>query len=111
MNLTVELQGECYIVAVEGAIGIGQIEEFAQVIESVRKKSPKKVIFHLSGTTSLYSAGIGCLLAFTDQIERAGGIVMLAAVPKKIRTILDRTGAGCFRFAPTLKEAQEIVTS
>lgn len=106
MKITIEPQEGLFIISIEGGIGIGDINAFSRMLETVRKKSPRRVVVDLAGTTSLYSAAIGALIAFVDGVEKTNGRVVLAAVPAKIRDIFTRMGVECFQFAETVEQAR-----
>ena len=96
MNLTTDRSQNVSIVRVnETRLMYPILSEFASTITSLIGAG-SKVLLDLSTVTYVDSATIGCLMDLYRQATSAGGQLKLAAVQKRVETMLTMTGAHHF---------------
>jgi len=72
------------------------LAEFSGAVMSLIAAGDRKVLLDLSKVTYVDSATIGCLMDLYRQAVAAGGSLKLAAVQKRVETMLTMTGAHNF---------------
>jgi len=65
--------------------------EFSELINSLLAQGERRIIVNLGETPWASTMGIGMLIGALGKVEKAGGDLVLACVPERIRHILDVT--------------------
>lgn len=78
------------VIAIEGEIGIIEVEELNRHLVRVLNRGPKIAVLDLSGVSMIGSAGMGALIAFRRDLGRVGGDARLAAIRPQVREALRR---------------------
>ena len=102
-NFTIlEIQGR--VVGQDALVLKTMLEEHIQVLEA--QGGVPTLIFNMSGTQTMDSAGLGVLITTSTQIRQNGGRTALVNVNKGIRRMLIRTNlTSLFEFPKNLAEA------
>ena len=72
------------------------LAEFATAATALITAGEKRIVLHLGPVTYVDSATIGCLMDLYRQATAVGGQLKLAAVQKRVETMLTMTGAHHF---------------
>jgi anti-sigma B factor antagonist len=97
MNLTTDrVQGVAVVRVGESRLMYPLLSEFAGTITSLIAAGEHRVLVDLSAVTYVDSATIGCLMDLHRQTTVAGGVLKLAGVQKRVKTMLKMTGAQNF---------------
>ena len=72
------------------------LADFASAAAELITRGEKRIMISLEGVGYVDSATIGCLMDLYRQATAAGGVVKLAAVQKRVETMLTMTGAHHF---------------
>ena len=100
MKFNMVENGGAIAVELSGAIDFSCNEEFEVMLDSIKAKTPKKVVFDLAGVSSLDSVGLGLLFIAREEfadincpfaLRRASGSVarLLALTNAKMAFVLD----------------------
>ena len=102
-NFTIlEIQGR--VVGQDALVLKTMLEEHIQLLEA--QGGVPTLIFNMSGTQTMDSAGLGVLITTSTQIRQNGGRTALVNVNKGIRRMLIRTNlTSLFEFPKNLAEA------
>ena len=102
-NFTIlEIQGR--VVGQDALVLKTMLEEHIQTLEA--QGGIPTLIFNMSGTQTMDSAGLGVLITTSTQIRQNGGRTALVNVNKGIRRMLIRTNlTSLFEFPKNLAEA------
>lgn len=102
-NFTIlEIQGR--VVGQDALVLKTMLEEHIQGLEA--QDGVPTLIFNMSGTQTMDSAGLGVLITTSTQIRQNGGRTALVNVNKGIRRMLIRTNlTSLFEFPKNLAEA------
>jgi anti-anti-sigma factor len=97
MNLTTDrAQGVAVVRVGESRLMYPLLSEFAGTVTSLIGAGEHRVLVDLSAVTYVDSATIGCLMDLYRQTTAAGGVLKLAGVQKRVKTMLKMTGAQNF---------------
>lgn len=104
-----QLTPEITVVEVRGAVTLGrEAKRVEWQIEDLLKANQKKVIFDLSGVTSLDSSGIGSLVMCAGMLKRSGGELRVAnpaEIVEKLMTMTQVTSV--LKSYPTVEDAAQ----
>ena len=76
------------IARISGKASVEQIDELDRQLHLLVALSPKLVVLDLSNMPYVSSMGIGSLLRFRNQIDQAGGKVVVAAPHANVAAVL-----------------------
>jgi anti-anti-sigma factor len=97
MKLTTQDSGAISIVRVaETRVMYPMLGDFAGTVSGLVAAGRRHIVIDLATVTYVDSATIGCLMDLYRQIDAAGGQLKLAAVQKRVETMLTMTGAQNF---------------
>src|SRR3982751_724786 len=97
MNLTTEQRGSVAIVRVaETRIMYPVLGSFSAAIAGLINEGQRQIVIDMAPVTYVDSATIGCLMDLYRQVTAVGGGLKLAAVQKRVETMLTLTGAHNF---------------
>jgi anti-sigma B factor antagonist len=97
MNVSTTRTGDIVVLHVnEARLTYPSLGEFAAVAMDLIDKGERRIVLHLGPVTYVDSATIGCLMDLYRQATAAGGHLKLAAVQKRVNTMLTMTGAHHF---------------
>jgi anti-sigma B factor antagonist len=97
MNLTTEQHGSIAIVRVgETRVMYPMLSDFSAAVSTLMTGAQPRILIDMSKVTYVDSATIGCLMDLYRQVSSAGGQLKLAAVQKRVETMLTMTGAQNF---------------
>ena len=97
MKHTIERVGEITVVRVgESRLMYPLLSDFSAAVTALIAAGTKKLIVDLAPVVYVDSATIGCLMDLYRQAAAAGGSLKLAAVQKRVETMLTMTGAHNF---------------
>jgi anti-anti-sigma factor len=97
MNVTTSRAGDIVVLHVhEARLTYPILGDFANVAAELIGKGEKRIVLDLATVTYVDSATIGCLMDLYRQATAAGGQLKLAAVQKRVETMLAMTGAHHF---------------
>ncbi len=85
-------RGEAVVLELKGRFDSGSAPEVDGKIKKALENGAAKIILGFSGLEYISSAGIRVLVQCMKELEKKGGIVLLAAVPKSIENVLYITG-------------------
>ncbi|MCU0249681.1 MAG: STAS domain-containing protein [Vicinamibacterales bacterium] len=97
MKLTIDHVRDVAVVRVgESRLMYPLLSDFSTAVVNLIGGGTKKVIVDLAPVVYIDSATIGCLMDLYRQAVAAGGELKLAAVQKRVETMLTMTGAHNF---------------
>jgi anti-anti-sigma factor len=97
MNVTTTRTGDIVVLRVnETRLTYPVLGDFASVATDLIGQGEKRIVLHLGAVTYVDSATIGCLMDLYRQATASGGQLKLAAVQKRVETMLNMTGAQHF---------------
>jgi anti-sigma B factor antagonist len=97
MSVTTERSGDVVIVhAAPARLMYPSLSEFSTLVAGELAGGARKLVIDLGNVEYLDSAAIGCLMDIYRQALAAGAAVKLAAVQKRVETMLALTGANQF---------------
>ena len=86
------LQPDIVVLELTGRITIGRdCKQLEWAVENLVKEGRKKVIFDLSGVSSVDSTGIGIIVMSSGQIKKAGGELRVAGATAHVEEVLKMT--------------------
>lgn len=111
-QLSRQMIGDVVVLRPAGKLTIGVAEiALRDEIRTLIAQGHKKIVLALSKTTSVDSSGFGELVAMYTNLANAGGHVILAELPHKIRDILEITQMiTVFQVADTVAEALQLLS-
>ena len=97
MNVTSEQSGDVVIVhAGPARLMHPSLTEFSTTVAGELAKGSRKLVIDFGGVEYLDSAAIGCLMDLYRQSTAAGATLKLAALQRRVETMLTLTGANQF---------------
>ena len=97
MNVTSERSGDVVIVhAGPARLMHPSLSEFSTLVQGELAKGSRKLVIDVGSVEYLDSAAIGCLMDLYRQSTAAGATLKLAAVQRRVETMLTLTGANQF---------------
>ena len=97
MKHTIDRVGDITVVRVgESRLMYPLLSDFSAAVTGLIAAGTKKLIVDLAPVVYVDSATIGCLMDLYRQSAAAGGALKLAAVQKRVETMLTMTGAHNF---------------
>ena len=97
MNVTSERAGDVVIVhAGPARLMHPSLSEFSMAVAAEIAGGARKIVIDLAGVEYLDSAAIGCLMDLYRQATAAGAALKLAALQRRVETMLTLTGANQF---------------
>ena len=97
MNFTSEQSGDVVVVhAGPARLMYPSVSEFATLVTGELAKGSRKIVINFGNVEYLDSAAIGCLMDLYRQATAAGATLKLAAVQRRVETMLTLTGADQF---------------
>jgi anti-sigma B factor antagonist len=89
---TKDLQPDIVVLELKGRITIGRdCKELEWAVEKLVGEGRKKVIFDLSGVTTVDSTGIGIIVMSSGRIKKAGGQLRIAGATAHVEEVLKMT--------------------
>jgi anti-sigma B factor antagonist len=89
---TKQVQTDVVVLELKGRITIGRdCKELEWAVEKLVGEGKKKVIFDLSGVSSVDSTGIGIIVMSSGQIKKAGGELRIAGATAHVADVLKMT--------------------
>ena len=97
MKLTIDHVRDITVIRVgESRLMYPLLSDFSSTVLSLISGGTRKLIVDLAPVIYIDSATIGCLMDLYRQAAAAGGSMKLAAVQKRVETMLTMTGAHNF---------------
>jgi anti-sigma B factor antagonist len=92
LKLALEYRDTAHILHMQGRLTLGtEVVAFRDTVEKLTGDQPVTVIVDFSEVPYIDSAGIGELVAAYTRITSRGGRMALAALPKRVRDLLQIT--------------------
>ncbi len=89
---TKHVQADIVVLELKGRITIGRdCKELEWAVEKLVGEGRKKVIFDLSGVTTVDSTGIGIIVMSSGQIKKTGGELRIAGATAHVAEVLKMT--------------------
>jgi len=100
------------VLCVEGKFNVVTVFEIRKAAERVSGRGIKNLVLDLLKTTSLDSAGIGCIIAIQKHFAGAGGKLILVSIPQTIVALLNSSSvAKVLSILPSRAEAEAVLNS
>jgi anti-anti-sigma factor len=97
MNVTREQSGDVVVIhAGPARLMYPSLSEFSSSVSGELAGGTRKLVIDLGKVEYLDSAAIGCLMDLYRQSTAAGATIKLAAVQRRVETMLTLTGANQF---------------
>ncbi len=97
MSVTSEQSGDVVVVnAAPARLIHPSLSEFSNAVTGEITKGSRKIVINFGGVEYLDSAAIGCLMDLYRQATAAGATLKLAALQRRVETMLTLTGANQF---------------
>ncbi len=97
MNVTTSHEGSVAVVQVsEPRLTYPLLSDFVSAVTGLIGRGETKILVDMADVGYLDSASIGCLMDLYRQATAAGGTLKLAALQKRVETMLTMTGAQNF---------------
>ena len=84
-------QSNTVVVDIAGKVTIGYDVKMRDAIAEAREAGAQNILLNMRGVTRLDSSGIGELVAAHASVTKAGGRLLLVALPPKVATVLQIT--------------------
>ncbi len=89
-------------------IGGADALDFSMELRSITERNIPHVIVDMSSVELINSSGLGMLVSGHSTMKKSGGTLKLAAVPDKVRQLLEMTHLDTVLTSyPTIQEAEE----
>jgi anti-sigma B factor antagonist len=86
------LQPDIVVLELTGRITIGRdCKQLEWAVENLVKEGQKKVIFDLTGVSTVDSTGLGIIVMSAGQIKKAGGELRVAGATAHVEDVLKMT--------------------
>lgn len=93
MAITTRVEGEVTVVSPSGRITLGPGSgALRETLQQVSAAGNPKIVINLSLVSAMDSAGLGELVSGFTTARSRGGVLKLAAVPKRVEELLRMTG-------------------
>jgi anti-anti-sigma factor len=97
MKMTSEHSGDVVVVhAGPARLMYPSLSEFATLVTGELAGGARKIVINLGSVEYLDSAAVGCLMDLYRQATAAGATLKLAALQRRVETMLTLTGANQF---------------
>ncbi|HEX9639530.1 MAG TPA: STAS domain-containing protein [Acidobacteriota bacterium] len=91
-SVEVKHSGSVAVVAVmEPQMVYEKLESIQQQVGELIQKGARRVVINLSAVQMMDSSGVGLLMELNRKLDQQGGILKLAAVQPRIRSLLSMT--------------------
>lgn len=89
-------------------IGGADALDFSMELRTITERNVPNVIVDMSSVELINSSGLGMLVSGHSTMKKSGGTLKLAAVPDKVRQLLEMTHLNTVLTSyPTIQEAEE----
>jgi anti-sigma B factor antagonist len=89
---TKQVPPDIVVLEIAGRITLGrESKQLEWAVESLVGEGRKKVIFDLSGVTSVDSTGIGIIVMSSGKLKKAGGELRVAAASPHVQEVMKMT--------------------
>lgn len=104
-----EIKPGIVVVEMTGRITMGpECQQLEQELEQLLRKNEKRVIFDLSGISTIDSTGIGKIVRCFSQLKKSGGTLRLAGVSGMLEGVFKITQVNkVIGMYPTASDAAE----
>lgn len=92
MNYTVQNDGSTALVTLEGQLDFSANDVFEKLLDGLKGTTPSKLVFDLSGLSTIDSVGLGLLYIASEDLE--GVPVVLRKPQGYVARLLELTDAG-----------------
>ncbi len=92
MKVDISRLGSLTVLSPRGAIASAEVDEFADCIETHRRKTNGRFVLDFSQVSFLDSRGVEILWDLADRQREGGQTIKLATVPELCREIFELTG-------------------
>jgi anti-sigma B factor antagonist len=97
MNFSIAHEANAAVVSVaESRLTYPLLADFSSAVSGLIAGGEKRIVIDLEPVGYVDSATIGCLMDLYRQVASAGGVLKLAALQKRVETMLTMTGAQNF---------------
>ncbi|HTA46440.1 MAG TPA: STAS domain-containing protein [Bryobacteraceae bacterium] len=93
LSLTTRNEGDVTVISAIGRITLGPGSgALRDTLQQVSAAGNPKIVINLSGVSAMDSAGLGELVSGFTTARSRGGVLKLAALPKRVEELLRMTG-------------------
>lgn len=97
MNFSISHEGNVAVVSVgESRLTYPLLADFSAGVSGLIATGDRRIVIDLAPVGYVDSATIGCLMDLYRQVAAAGGVLKLAALQKRVETMITMTGAQNF---------------
>jgi anti-sigma B factor antagonist len=108
-EFSLKMDGGIAILGVGGSIDAHSTPQFDKEMKSILTKS-KKIILDMLKVDYIATAGLGVLIASFNEAKAAGGNIVIANMPDKIKHVFDTMGfSKVISVAPSLDQAKSML--
>jgi len=93
MKFHIRDEAGAIIVSCEGQLDFSANETFEGLIDDLRARKPRRLIFDLSGVTGIDSVGLGLLYIAKEEMDDLGATMALSKAQGYVVKMLDLTAA------------------
>lgn len=110
MELQLKERSGFYKLELKGHIEVKDVQTLEMYLRSLRGKGIDSLMLKLTDLESIVSSGIGVLMGLSDELEAAGGQVIVVDPNVKVLSILKMLGLDeVFRIVSTEEEALKLL--
>lgn len=110
-GLAVSIQEDVIVLHLQNELtALHQSKDLPELVEKYLSEDYRRFVFNLSDVGYLDSSGLGIFFGLYKRIDRAGGRMILAEVPERIRRVFEMMNFHALvRFADSVDEAVQEV--
>jgi anti-sigma B factor antagonist len=86
--------GKVMVAELSGEIDTLDSEGMGEALSAITAAKPQGVVLDFSGVTYIASMGLSLLLKLAQDVRKAGGKLVIAAVSPPVKTVLDTVHLG-----------------
>lgn len=91
MNYKLSEIGGTLQVVLDGGLNFASNEDFQVLLQKILQSAVKKVVFNMSGVTSMDSVGLGLLYIAQEDISNSGAKLSISTPSENVRRLLELT--------------------
>lgn len=108
LSIDVRRAGATVEVRVGGEVDLKNSPRLRTALADLISSKPTRIILDLATVSYIDSSGMGTIVEFRRKVDAIGGILVLACLQPRVRSVLEITRLdNFFRIAETLEEARK----
>ena len=92
MDIQTKTLRRCDVLVIKGRIDSDTVKILAQTLADLKANGRYKIVLNIKDVTYISSAGLGELIDTQNSCKKAGGQLVLAHVPQRVKEALNLAG-------------------